>query len=73
MARTSSASTLLTQVELALLDGRNLEQIETELLADSQVDEDEQAAAWLYAWARGAGKPTAATGTNDPPDSHRRA
>jgi hypothetical protein len=33
MERTSSVSDLLARVELALLRGRNLEQIETELLA----------------------------------------
>lgn len=55
MERTSGASVLLTQVELALLCGRNLEQIETELLSGSEADEDEQAAVWLYAWSREAG------------------
>jgi hypothetical protein len=55
MERTSSASELLTQVELALLGGRNLEQIETEFLTDGRIDEDEQAAVWLCAWSRGAG------------------
>lgn len=49
MERTLRASDLLTQVELALLGGRSLEQIETELLAGGHVDEDERAAAWLYA------------------------
>jgi hypothetical protein len=52
MERTSGASALLTKVEIALLGGRNLEQIETELLSGSNVDEDEQAAVWLYAWSR---------------------
>ena len=39
------------QVELALLAGRNLEQIEFEIL-DGCDDEDDElhAAAWLYAW-----------------------
>jgi len=55
MERTSTASALITRVEVALLNGRNLEQIETELLTGGDVDEDEQAAVWLYAWSRGAG------------------
>jgi hypothetical protein len=55
MERTSVASALITRVEVALLNGRNLEQIETELLTGGHVDEDEQAAAWLYAWSRRAG------------------
>ena len=49
------ASALITRVEVALLQGRNLEQIETELRTESRVDEDEQAAVWLYARSRGAG------------------
>jgi len=53
--RTSVASALITRVEVALLQGRNLEQIETELRTESRVDEDEQAAVWLYARSRGAG------------------
>ena len=59
-----------TQVELALLAGRNLEQIETELLAGGHGDEDEQAAAWLYAWACGAGHPRRRP---SPQNSRRRA
>jgi len=35
---------------LALLAGRNLQQIESEILADGALDEESQAAAWLYAW-----------------------
>ncbi|HYB27239.1 MAG TPA: hypothetical protein VEF89_11540 [Solirubrobacteraceae bacterium] len=54
MERSSSASALRTQVELALLGGRNLEPIETELLTRSHLDKDEQTAVWLYAWSRGA-------------------
>ena len=60
MERTSD---LLAQVELARLAGRNLEQIETELLSGGHVDEDEQAPACPYAWARGPGISTAAAGS----------
>jgi hypothetical protein len=41
---------LLTEVELAVLAGRNLAQIEAEILADSGLDEESQSAVWLYAW-----------------------
>jgi len=57
---------LLARVELARLAGRNLEQIETELLSGGHVDEDEQAAAWLYAWARGPGHSTPTAGSKRP-------
>jgi hypothetical protein len=52
MSRAASPVALITEVELALLAGRNLEQIEAEILARCDVDEDSQAAAWLYAWCR---------------------
>jgi hypothetical protein len=52
MRRASSPPTLVTQVELALLAGRSLEQIEAEILDRCDVDEESQAAAWLYAWSR---------------------
>ena len=60
MLRARIASTLLTQVELALLAGRNLEQVETEILADAEVREelaagDREVAVGL--WARGAWVP----------------
>lgn len=42
---------LLTEVELAVLAGRNLDQIEAEILDSSGLDEDSQSAAWLYAWS----------------------
>jgi hypothetical protein len=45
-----STSELLTEVELAVLAGRNLAQIEEEIVASSGLDEDSQSAVWLYAW-----------------------
>jgi hypothetical protein len=42
---------LLTEVELAVLAGRNLDQIEAEIIDSSGLDEDSQSAAWLYAWS----------------------
>jgi hypothetical protein len=41
---------LLVEVELAVLAGQNLAQIEIEILASSGLDEESQSAAWLYAW-----------------------
>lgn len=49
MTRTMSTSVLLTEVELALLAGRNLAQIEHEILASSGLDEESQPAVWLRA------------------------
>ena len=54
----SRTSGLLAQAEVALLAGRNLDEIERELRETGHTDEDEQAAAWLYAWSLGAGAPT---------------
>jgi hypothetical protein len=42
---------LLTEVQSALLAGRNLVQIEAEIIAASGLDEESQSAVWLYAWA----------------------
>ena len=67
MERTSTASALITRVEVALLNGRNLEQIETELLTGGDVDEDEQAAVWLYAWSRRAGSGAAGPAVSSRP------
>jgi hypothetical protein len=50
MTRPASASELVSQVELAALAGRSLEQIEAVILASSGLDEESQAAVWLYAW-----------------------
>jgi hypothetical protein len=50
MRRAASPVALVTAVELALLSGRNLKQIEAEILARCDLDEESQAAAWLYAW-----------------------
>jgi hypothetical protein len=50
MTRTVSTSELLTEVELAVLVGRNLAQIEAEILASSGLDEESQSAVWLGAW-----------------------
>jgi hypothetical protein len=41
---------LLVEVELAVLAGQNLAQIEIEILASSGLDEESQSAAWLP-WA----------------------
>jgi hypothetical protein len=46
-----SAGELLIEVELAVLAGRSLEQIEAEILASSGLDEESQSAVWLYAWS----------------------
>jgi hypothetical protein len=46
-----SARELLIEVELAVLAGRSLEQIEAEMLADWGLDEESQSAVWLYAWS----------------------
>ena len=51
MTPAAASAALITQVELALLAGRNLEQIESEILEYWADDEDLQAAAWLYAWS----------------------
>jgi hypothetical protein len=48
----SSQSPLRLEVELALVAGRSLEQIESEVLARRALDEDSIAAMWLYAWSR---------------------
>jgi len=50
MRRAANVGALVTEVELALLAGCNLQQIESEILADGALDEESQAAAWLYAW-----------------------
>lgn len=56
MRSRANSGPLIMQVELALLAGRNLEQIENELL--ECCDDDElQAAAWLYAWCCNDGAP----------------
>jgi hypothetical protein len=57
MTRSLSARELLTEVELALLAGRNLAQIEAEILSSSGLDEESQSAAWLYAWGHGESAP----------------
>ena len=51
MSRPPTRSALVTKVELALLAGRRLEEIEGETLASSDADEESKAAAWLYAWS----------------------
>jgi len=51
MNAANTSAGLVTAVELALLEGRNLDQIETEILAVSEVDEETRAATWLYAWS----------------------
>lgn len=43
----------MTEVELAVLAGRNLDQIEAEILGSSGLDEEAQSAVWLYAWGYG--------------------
>ena len=53
MTRTVSTSELLTEVELAVLAGRNLAQIEAEILAPSGLDEESRSAVWLCAWGYG--------------------
>ena len=50
MTRSMSARELVTEVELAVLAGRNLDQIEAEVLGSSGLDEEAQSAVWLYAW-----------------------
>jgi hypothetical protein len=72
--RTSSASVLVTQVELALLAGRNLEQIETEFVACGRGDKDEQATdAVVHAHAVSARTPTRRPTPHKAQNSHRRA
>jgi hypothetical protein len=46
------SAALVTQVEVALLAGRNLGDIESEILTGTEADEETLAAAWLYAWSR---------------------
>jgi len=41
-----------TLVELALAAGHDLGQIEAEILGCGELDEESQAALWLYAWCR---------------------
>ncbi len=62
MTPAATSAALITQVELALLAGRNLEQIESEILEYWEADEDLQAAAWLYAWSCTDGAPALASG-----------
>jgi hypothetical protein len=57
MTSTATSAALITQVELALLAGRNLAQIESEVLECWEDDEELQAAAWLYAWSSTAPAP----------------
>jgi hypothetical protein len=54
MTRSVSARGLLVEVELALLAGRNLAQIEAEILASSGLDEESESAVGLS--ARGYGE-----------------
>lgn len=42
---------LLTEVEFAVMTGRDLAQVEAEIIAPSGLDEESQSAVWLYAWA----------------------
>jgi hypothetical protein len=49
MTRSVDAKELLTEVELAVIAGRNLAQIETEVLASARLDEEAPAAARRYA------------------------
>ena len=53
MTRSMSARELVTEVELAVLAGRNLDQIEAEILGSSGLDEEARSAVWLYAWGYG--------------------
>ena len=50
MTSAANPAPLIMQVELALLAGRNLEQIEHEILECDDEDDELQAVAWLYAW-----------------------
>ena len=52
MSTAARAGALLSEVELALVAGRSLEQIEAEVLAGCELDVDSVAAMWLYAWSR---------------------
>jgi hypothetical protein len=49
MTRSVAARELLTEVELAVLAGRNLAQIETEVVASASLEEESPSAARLYA------------------------
>jgi len=71
MGRAVTSATLVTEVELALLAGRNLEQIEREILAVSDLDENTRAATWLYAWSCQEGVPGAAVPLANPTSSGR--
>jgi hypothetical protein len=53
MSAAASTSALLSEIELAPVDGRSLEQIDSEVLACYDLNEDSMAAMWLYAWRRG--------------------
>jgi hypothetical protein len=53
MTEAASAGALRTEIELAVLAGRSLEQIEAEILTDCGLDEESVAAMWLYAWCYG--------------------
>jgi hypothetical protein len=55
----AATSALITQVELALLADRNLEQIEIEILESGEGDEELRTAAWLYVWSCTDGRPLA--------------
>ena len=57
MTRSVSTPELLTEVEFAVLAGRDLAQIEAEIIAAAGLDEESQSAVWLYAWATAAHAP----------------
>jgi hypothetical protein len=53
MTRSVSTPELLTEVEFAVLAGRDLAQIEAEIIAAAGLDEESQSAVRLYAWGSG--------------------
>ena len=57
MRKVTASDNLITRVNLALLAGRNLQQIEDEVLATSGLDDETWAVAWLYTWSYEDGDP----------------
>jgi hypothetical protein len=50
MGRLVSSSALRREIDAAVREGRNLEQIDNEILAPCALSEDARSALWLYAW-----------------------
>ncbi|MDX6643521.1 MAG: hypothetical protein QOD76_1483 [Solirubrobacteraceae bacterium] len=69
MGRLASSSALRREIDAAVLTGRTLEEIDTEILGPCALSEDARSALWLYAWgAVGRAIPGDAAAIGDPAD-----